>query len=216
MATTVGVCDRQQGVVHDLISLYFVLTMNLEQAIRDEHSKAQCNKIVSYVGDDKKRFAQLMKLFFEGEYRVTQRAAWPMSNAVQKNPQLITPYVGKLINKLANPKEGDAVIRNIVRLLQSVEIPKRYHGKLMTLCFDFIQSNETAIAIKAFSLSILQNFAKQYPEIVPEVKTIIEERWDLETAAFRSRARNFLKAQGTRHKVQEQGSRHKAQVRSKI
>ena len=168
--------------------------MNLEHSIRDEHSKAQCNKIVAYIGDDKKRFAQLMKLFFEGEYRVTQRAAWPMSYAVRNHPSLITPYFGRLINKLANPKEGDAVLRNIVRLLQSVEIPKRYHGKLMTLCFDFIQSNETPIAIKASSLSILQNMSKEYPEIVPEIKTIIEERWDLETAAFRSRARNFLKA----------------------
>ena len=168
--------------------------MDLEKVILDEHSKAQCNKVVAYVGDDKKRFAQLMKLFFEGEYRVTQRAAWPMSYIVRKHPELITPYFAKLFTKLSNPKEGDAVVRNIVRLLQAVETPKRYHGKLMTICFDFIQSNESAIAIKAFSLSILQNLAKDYPEIIPEVKTIIEERWDLETAAFRSRARNFLKA----------------------
>jgi hypothetical protein len=167
--------------------------MNLEQVIRDEHSKAQCNRIVTYIGNDKKRFAALMKLFFTGEYRVTQRAAWPMSNIVRKHPELITPYLAKLISKLSNPSEGDAVLRNIVRLLQSVQIPKKLHGKVMTICFDFIQSNETAIAIKAFSLSILQNLSKQYPEIIPEVKTIIEERWELETAAFRSRAKNFLR-----------------------
>jgi len=170
--------------------------VNLEKVILDEHSKAQCNRVVAYVGDDKKRFAQLMKLFFEGEYRVTRRAAWPMSYVVRKHPELIAPYFGRLLTKLSNPKEGDAVVRNIVRLLQTVDTPKRYHGKLMTICFEFIQSNEAAIAIKAFSLSILQNLAKDYPEIIPEVKTIIEERWDIETAAFRSRARNFLKAAG--------------------
>jgi len=135
-----------------------------------------------------------MKLFFKGEYRVTQRAAWPMSYVVRKHPEMIKPYLTKLIEKLSNPEEGDSVLRNTVRLLQSVEIPKKLHGKVMTLCFDFIQSNETAIAIKAFSLSILQNLAKQYPEIIPEVKTIIEERWDLETAAFKSRAKQFLKS----------------------
>jgi hypothetical protein len=168
--------------------------MDIKEAIIEEHSKAQCNKIVSYIGNNKVRFAELMKLFFEGEYRVTQRAAWPMSYCVRKHPQLINPYFKKLIDKLANPAEGDSVLRNTVRLLQSVEIPKKYHGKLMTVCFDFLQSNETAIAIKAFSMTILQNFSKQYPEIIPELKTIIEERWDLETAAFRSRAKNFLKA----------------------
>jgi len=71
-------------------------------------------------------------------------------------------------------------------------VPEKFHGKLMTLCFDFIQTNETAVAIKAFSLTILKNLSKKYPDIIPEVKTIIEERWDNETAAFRARARSFL------------------------
>jgi hypothetical protein len=53
--------------------------MDLLAALTEEHSKAQCNKIVAYIGNDKKKFAELMKLFFEGEYRITQRAAWPMS-----------------------------------------------------------------------------------------------------------------------------------------
>jgi len=166
--------------------------MDLLAALTEEHSKAQCNKIVAYIGNDKKRFAELMKLFFEGEYRITQRAAWPMSYCVRKHPQLINPYVKKLLDKLANPKEGDAVLRNTVRLLQDVEVPEKFHGKLMTVCFDFIQTNETAVAIKAFSLTILKNLSKKYPDIIPEVKTIIEERWDNETAAFRARAKNFL------------------------
>ena len=159
----------------------------------EEHSKAQCNKVVAYVGNDKDRFAQLMKLFFEGEYRVTQRAAWPMSYCVRKHPELITPYFKKLIEKLGKPGEHDAVVRNIVRLLQDVHIPEKFHGQVMTICFNFIQSNETAVAIKAFSLTILKNLSKQYPEIRSEIKTIIEERWEYETAAFRARAREFLK-----------------------
>jgi len=77
--------------------------------------------------------------------------------------------------------------------LQDVEIPEKFHGQVMTLCFDFIQSNETAVAIKAFSLRILKNLSKQYPEIKSEIKTIIEERWEHETAAFKSRAKDFLK-----------------------
>ena len=167
--------------------------MDIQATLLKEHSKLQCNKIVKYIGNDKKRFAELMKLFFEGEYRTTQRAAWPMSNCVRAHPELINPYFKKLLDKLANPKEGDSVLRNTVRLLQDVDIPEKFHGKLMTLCFDFIQSNDTAVAIKAFSLTILKNLSKKYPEIIPEVKSIIEERWDHETAAFRTRAKSFLK-----------------------
>ena len=176
-------------------SRYIAITMDLEAILLEEHSKAQCNKVVAYVGNNKERFAQLMKLFFEGEYRVTQRAAWPMSYCVRNQPELIDPYFKKLIDKLGKPGEDDAVIRNTVRLLQAVEIPEKLHGQVMTICFNFIQSNETAVAIKAFSLTILNNLSKKYPEIIPEIKTIIEERWNYETAAFKSRAKVFLKSQ---------------------
>ncbi|MEI9912474.1 MAG: hypothetical protein WDO71_24170 [Bacteroidota bacterium] len=46
---------------------------------------------------------------------------------------------------------------------------------------------------KAFSLTILQNLSRLYPEIRNEIKVIIEERWEHETAAFRSRAKKILK-----------------------
>ncbi|MBS1598144.1 MAG: hypothetical protein JST75_07950 [Bacteroidetes bacterium] len=167
--------------------------MNIEEMLLVGQSKKQCDKIVKYIGHDKKRFAELMHLFFTGEWRITQRAALPMNNCVKKYPDLINPYFNRLINNLRKKEQHNAVPRNIVRLLQDIEIPKKYHGKIMSICFDYIQSNETAIAIKAFSLTVLENLSKQYPEIFPELKLIIEERWEHETAAFRSRARKILK-----------------------
>ncbi|MEJ7671786.1 MAG: hypothetical protein WKF59_03550 [Chitinophagaceae bacterium] len=49
--------------------------MNLRDEILKEHSKAQCNKIVQWVGDSQKRFEELFHLFLTDEYRVVQRAA---------------------------------------------------------------------------------------------------------------------------------------------
>ncbi|MDP4131307.1 MAG: hypothetical protein Q8918_01385 [Bacteroidota bacterium] len=167
--------------------------MNLESAIREEHSKAQCSKIVDFIGDEPERFAELMKLFFSGEYRLAQRAAWPMSYCVRNHPSLVKPYFKKLLDRLMMANAHPAVKRNIVRLLQYVEIPKRYQGKLMSICFGFIASPEEAVAVKAFSLTILENLIVQYPAILPEIKIVIESRWEYETPAFRSRAKRILK-----------------------
>ncbi len=158
-----------------------------------EHSKKQCDKIVKYIGSNKERFADLMKLFFESEYRITQRAAWPMSYCVKNYPDLIQPYFSRLINNLQKKGIHDAVIRNTVRLLQDVEIPKKYHGKLMDICFGYIQANDVPVAIKVFSLTILHNLSKQYPDTISELKLLIEERWEHETVAFHSRAKKILK-----------------------
>ena len=50
-----------------------------------------------------------------------------------------------------------------------------------------------AVAIKAFSLTILGKLAKKYPEIIPEIKLLIDEQITHQSAAFKSRAKKFLK-----------------------
>ena len=141
----------------------------------------------------KSRFGQLVKLFFKGDYRLTQHAAWPLSYSIQHHPQLAKPYFKKFIDQLSDDHAHPAARRNMVRLFQFIEIPKSRHGKIMDICFRFISSPDEAIAVKAFSLRILENLSKVYPEILPEIKSVIEARWELETPAFRSRARKILK-----------------------
>jgi hypothetical protein len=168
--------------------------MDLLKLLRAEHSKRQCDRIVAYIGGDKERFAQLVELFFRGEYRITQRAAWPLSYCVRTHPELITPYYRQLLDNLGRKDIHVAVVRNTVRLLQDVSIPNRYHGRVMSVCFEFVEDPATSIAVKAFALSILSNLSAEYPEIKGELKTLIESQWEQATPAFRSRARKILKA----------------------
>jgi hypothetical protein len=167
--------------------------MDLLKLLRAEHSKRQTDRIVAYIGDDKERFATLIQLFFTGEYRITQRAAWPLSYCVRRHPGLIGPYYRQLLDNLGRKDIHVAVIRNTVRLLQDVNIPKRWHGRVMSICFDFVADAETPIAVKAFALTILANLSGDYPEIRGELKLIIEAQWEHATPAFRSRARRILK-----------------------
>jgi hypothetical protein len=166
--------------------------MDLLKLLRAEHSKKQTDRIVAYIGEDKERFAALIELFFKGEYRITQRAAWPLSYCVRRHPELISPYYKRLLDNLGRKDIHVAVIRNTVRLLQDVSIPKRYHGRVMSICFDFEADVETPIAVKAFALTILGNLAAEYPEIRSELKLIIEGQWEQATPAFRSRARKLF------------------------
>ena len=168
--------------------------MDLRSIILAEHSKANCNKIVRWVGSSQQRFDELFDLFLNSEYRINQRAAWPLSYCVIDHPQFIEKHFSKLVRNLHKPGIHDSVKRNTVRLLQYIEIPKKFHGEIMDICFHYLSSPNEPVAIKAFSLTILQNLSKQYPEIKNEIKLIIEERWEHETAAFHSRAKKFLKS----------------------
>ena len=167
--------------------------MNLREEILKEHSKAQCNKIVQWVGDDQKRFDELFNLFLYDEYRVVQRAAWPVSFSVIAHPHFINKHWNKLIKNLQRPNLHDAVKRNSIRLLQGIDIPKKYQGDIMNICFEYVQSPTEAVAIKAFSLTVLSNLAKQYPEIISELKIMIEDQLPQQSAAFKNRGRKLLK-----------------------
>lgn len=173
--------------------------MKLREAILKEHSKAQTKKIVKWVGDDQHRFDELFGLFLNDESRVVQRAAWPLSYCVIDHPALIKKHLGKLLKNLEKPDLHDAVKRNTVRLLQDIDIPEKYHGDLMNTCFNYISSPVEKPAIKAFSLTILENLSARYPDIKQELKAVIEDRWEYETAAFRSRARKILRRMETMH-----------------
>ncbi|MEO7313266.1 MAG: hypothetical protein ABIX01_22965 [Chitinophagaceae bacterium] len=164
----------------------------LEQMILEEHSKAQKDKIVAWVGTDQKRFDELVALFLNSEYRVTQRSGWPLSYIAAGHPKMIKKHLKAIIQNMKKPGLHNAVKRNTVRMLQYIDIPKSLQGEVMNCCFEFIEAPKEAVAVKVFSLTVLYNLSKLYPEILPEIKLIIEARWAHETAAFRSRARRIM------------------------
>jgi hypothetical protein len=170
--------------------------MNLREEILREHSRVQMGRIVEWIGSNQERFDALIDLFLHDEYRVVQRAAWPLSNCAVKYPQLIKKHLGRILKNLHKPNLHNAVKRNTVRLLQAVDVPLKYQGEVMDLCFGYIISPDEPAAVKAFSLGVLQQLAKSYPDILPEIKLVINQRWPYESAAFRSRARKILGQKG--------------------
>lgn len=164
--------------------------------IRDEilkaHSRTHALKIASHACASENNFKELMKCFLANDYRLAQRAAWSVSWAAMKKPEMMKPYIKDLVSQLQRTDIHHAVIRNSVRILAQTEIPEKFHGEVMNACFGFIESPSTPAAIKAFSLTILFNLSQQYPGITQELKLIIEERGDTETAAFRSRGKKIL------------------------
>eukprot|EP01031_Cornospumella_fuschlensis_P001081 gene1081-1357_t len=59
----------------------------------------------------------------------------------------------------------DAIKRNTIRVLQTVEIPEELHGIAADICFQYLSNHEEAVAIKAFSMTVLFNLSKHYPEL---------------------------------------------------
>ena len=170
----------------------FGFPVNLEQEILKEHSKQNVVRLANWVGADKKRFKELMELFLKGEYRVTQRSAWIVRHCTEQHPKLIEPYLTDMLKRMMEPGVHDAVKRNVVGILQDIDIPRKLWGKIAVMCFDFLESNEP-IAVRVFSMTVLANIAQHEPDLKKELRLIIEQRMPWEGGAFQSRAKRTLK-----------------------
>ncbi len=166
--------------------------MNLRTEILREYSKPQAIKIASYIGNDENRFSELMTLFLEKEYRVTQRAGWIVSHCSDKYPQLLHPYLEKIIHNLGSDIPV-AVKRNTVRILQFVDIPESLMGELADFCFQYLSDSKEPIAVKVFSMTIIANITVKFPELKEELRMVIEDQMPYGSAGFISRGRKILK-----------------------
>lgn len=168
--------------------------MNLPEVLAANISKEQVNNIVSWVGKDQARFNELFNVFTNSHYRVTQRAAWPLSYCVIQHPGFIRDHYKTLIKLLKDTSQPSAVKRNILRLFdQGPAIPKKYHGMIMDICFTSVEDPNETIASKAFAIGILSTLSNTYPEILPELKTAVELQLPNAPPGVRSRALKVLK-----------------------
>ena len=166
--------------------------MDIRQALMTEHSKRQTMAIVEFVGEDPKRFAELMKVFFAGDYRLTQRAAWPMNYCAERHPKLILPYLPKLLDCLTCEDMHAAVKRNVMRLLQYVEVPKRLAGRVYASSVELLDDPQEMIAVRVFAMTVAARIAKSEPDLMNELRLIVRKHLPHSTAAFRARAKQVL------------------------
>lgn len=167
--------------------------MDIRKSLVKEHSKSNTHKVADYVGVSKNRFNSLVKIYLSGPFRITQRAAWPLSLCVMRHPSLIFPHLTAILNFLKKPGVHDAVKRNTVRLLQFIEIPPRYQGKVLEICFRFLSDQKEAVAIRVFSMTVIAAIARQQPDIRKELIILIEDQLPYASPAFLSRAKKILK-----------------------
>ena len=148
--------------------------MNIKSILETQHSKSSTLKIVNYIGNNKLHFKELITIFFENDYQLTQRSAWPLAEAVLIQPQLITSYLNKLIKKLNQQNNHPAVNRNILKILETIIIPQKYQSQILNSCFKFILNPAQPIATIAFAITLAAKICKPYKELTDELILVLK------------------------------------------
>ena len=167
--------------------------MQLEKALSAPYSKTGIDKIVAYVGKDPVRFKRLAEIVSRQEKEKLSLASACLSFCVENHPELMLPHLSSLLKLCQLPKVDVAYKRNIIRSLQFIEIPARQQGKVLALCFSYLENRKESIAVRVFAMSVLGKLVQQHPDLQQELYTLLELELPMASAGFQSRAKKILK-----------------------
>jgi hypothetical protein len=137
----------------------------------------------------------LVALAVDKDRLVSSRAMWVLGHCDDMDHERVKPFHDKLIRNLKNKDLHDGVIRNTLRLFQKYPVPKKQESFMLDLCYKYLKNPSGAIAVRAFSITVIYNISKAYPELLQELLMVLNDLGVHEDgAAMRARIKNTTKA----------------------
>ena len=167
--------------------------MDIQKYLMRNHYSRNAASLVKLIDSDTDHFDSLIEMMVIGPTHLASRASWIMSMMIEKQPARFQPYLKTIIQQLGKPGLSMPVKRHILRSLQFVDIPKRYHARLINQCFAFLQHTNEPIAVKVFAMTVLANITKHMPELRNELIIVLEDQLPYASAGYRSRASKILR-----------------------
>lgn len=167
--------------------------MDLFQMLNQPYSKQTTVDVVREIISNNAKLIELIDLFNHSNERIGNYSSWIISYIGEENPELLKKHLPLIIRKLESKENSQAMLRNIFRTLQFVEIPEKQEGFVVTKGFEFLNNNNSSIAVKVFSMTVIFNLSKKYTEIQNELKLSLENQLGNASAGFKSRATKILK-----------------------
>jgi hypothetical protein len=168
--------------------------MDFRAILTDQYSKASITRIVAYVSAHPEHTPDLLAIFLGDDPLLVQRSAWAIGDLGRSRPDLLVPYHAALLaacRRAVHP----AVVRNVIRYFsEAPELPEAIHGELADRCFRQLADPKAPVAIRVFSMTVLQRLTETYPELAHELRVLIEEEMPRASAGFRSRGNKVLRA----------------------
>ncbi len=165
---------------------------NLIEQLKSELSKRNTDYIVHWIGDDPEKFRIIAEIMFKEEPSLQMRASWVITTIADSKSEMLQPYTERIITNISN-FEHSGTRRNLLRYLALIEIPEHHYGEIYDKCFNWLLSKDEPPAVKVHCMQILVNIAEKLPELKREIRLVIEELTDHESAAIRSRSRHLIK-----------------------
>ncbi|NVK62987.1 MAG: hypothetical protein HWE22_00315 [Flavobacteriales bacterium] len=167
--------------------------MNIKEKILEVRTNRDKSANVGYFANRPDAFDELMQCIFNlEEYPYKEYASWLLIHISRSKKIDLQPYYTRMVDVLFETTD-QTVLRNVSRSLTEMEITDYRESEFIDLLIGFIQNYENKVALQVYSIYLLQQFVKRYPELKEETIEIIALHRSGKTVSYKVAERNFLK-----------------------
>ena len=169
-----------------------------------DHSREKRQFYANLIMAEPEILPQLLEIVFRVDDKLSCKAAWLLEFACGQNLELILPYLEQFTSSI-NKVHLDPAVRPVAKVCEY--LTKSYYTdqnqkvkaalllthreRITETCFDWL-INDAKIAPKAYAMNSLFLLGTEFNWIHPELKTIIERDYQIQSSGFKSRAREIL------------------------
>lgn len=159
-------------------------------------SSAQLIQLVANeIDDNEKLFNELLIFCFEEKKQLSNRASRVVEKISLTQPQLLLKNIDQIIEKLPYLKDN-SVVRNFLQaIFNNIKFieDENQLGKIVNFCFLNINNAYLPIALRYYSIKIINDLTLKYPELIPEFTEILQLLLNDESVGIKGYSRKLLK-----------------------
>ncbi len=175
--------------------LPFNIDAELKKMINGMMSTKEVEWVANSAIENPEIFRKLIDFSYSEDKRLAFRSSWTLTKVCDNYPELINPYLPRIIEAL-DKVDNESAQRSFLRILSLCEwhsLNNRHHGMLAEHCFNALRSGSSAIAIKAYSMEIVYRLALIYPELANELSVTVSMLQEGGSAGIVARGHMILK-----------------------
>lgn len=132
-------------------------------------------EMISYMKLHPEDFDELMKLAIADKQPYSWRAAWLLWSCMGENDQRVKKHVESIIDSLAD--KSDNQLRELLIVLQNMELNDNYEGKLFDICIHLWKKIEKQPSVRYNAFKLIIKIAKNHPGLANELQYMTESHY---------------------------------------
>ena len=131
--------------------------------------------MISYLKSHPDDFEEIIRLAIADKQPYSLRAAWLLWSCMDKNDQRIHKYIKKIIDTL--PDKPDNQLRELLIILQRMNLGDEYEGKLFDICAKIWEKVEKQASVRYNAFKLMIKIIKKHPDLSKEIIFLTESHY---------------------------------------